>query len=133
MTLIYIIILISKSVNSYVKCDSNNYNPHHFQDTLLDAAADIIGGAADGVADFANGVFGLFGEEELETRGRGGRKKNGGGRRNRRPKQPVPEPDDDPVRVTYHYIYRSLKSEQLLAYNILICFTRNPLYFYTIY
>jgi len=70
--------------------------PDDDPDTLLDAAADIIGGAADGVADFANGVFGLFGEEELETRGRGGRKKNGGGRRNRRPKQPVPEPDDDP-------------------------------------
>ena len=74
----------------------------------------------------------LFGEEELETRGKR-RDRNGGGRKNRRrPKQPVPEPED-PVRVTYHYIYRSLKSEQLLAYNILICFTRNPLYFYTIY
>ena len=48
----------------------------------------------------------VFGEEELETRGRRNGK-NGGGRRNnrRRPIQPVPE--EDPVRVTYHYIYRS--------------------------
>ena len=38
-------------------------NTRHFQNTILDHAADFIENGADSIADLANGVFGIFGEE----------------------------------------------------------------------
>ena len=71
-------------------------NTRHFQNTIIDHAADFIENGADSIADLANGIFGALGEEQLETRGK--RNKN---KKNKKQKQP----EEDPVRVTFHYIF----------------------------
>ncbi|XP_063689840.1 uncharacterized protein LOC134822633 isoform X2 [Bolinopsis microptera] len=78
--------------------------PEEDPNTIVDHAADFIGNSANAVADVANGILGIFGEEELETRGRrGNNKKNKSApKKNRKNRRRKPVPEEDPNTIVDH-------------------------------